>query len=59
MFKEGKEILEALGSALNRNNKKLFILQKNLRAFFKSVVQFEFVNRRQLSSLSFTCSAIT
>ena len=59
MFKEGKEILEALGSVLNRNKKKLFMLQKNLRAFFKSVVQFELVTRRQLSSLSFTCSGIT
>ena len=52
MFKKGKEILEALGGVLNRNNKKLFILLKNLRAFFKSVVQFELVTPRQLSGLS-------
>ena len=28
VFKKGKEILEALGGVLNRNNKKLFIIQK-------------------------------
>ena len=38
VFKKGKEILEALGGVLNRNNNKLLILKKHFCTFCKSVI---------------------